>query len=106
MSYIGSLYIFSKHDKLLYLLATIDGEVIGQMFHVSCLKQGLLRLSNGKSVKNINDYKTEMVKLKFNPTRRVEKPEEGAVDSSETSVNLSCTFITISHKQSVIMQTY
>ncbi len=27
-----------------------------------------------------------MVKLKFNPTRRVEKPEEGAVDTSQTSV--------------------
>ncbi len=27
-----------------------------------------------------------MVKLKFNPTRRVENPDEGAVDSSQTSV--------------------
>ncbi len=51
------------------------------MFHVSHLKQGILRLPNGKSVKNINDYKMEMVKLKFSPTRRVEKLEEGAVDS-------------------------
>ncbi len=64
----------------------MDGEVIEQMFHVSRLKQCLLRLPNGKSVKNINDYKTERVKLKFNPTGRVEKPEEGAVDSSQTSV--------------------
>ncbi len=63
MSYVGPLYIFSKHDKFLYLLATIDGKAIKQMFHISHLKQGLLRLPNGKSVKNINDYKLEMVKL-------------------------------------------
>ncbi len=86
MSYVGPLYIFMKHDKFLYLLATIDGEIIEQMFHVCRLKQGLLRLPNGKSVKNINVYKTEMVKLKFNPTRRVVKPDEGAADSSQTSV--------------------
>ncbi len=86
MSYVGPLFIFSKHDKFRYLLATIDGEVIEQMFHVSHLKQGFLRLPNGKSLKNINDYKTEMVKLNFNPTRRVEKTDEGAADSSQTSV--------------------
>ncbi len=61
ISYVGRLYIFSKHDKFLYLLATIDGEVIEQMFHVSHMKKGLLRLPNGKTVKNINDYKIEMV---------------------------------------------
>ncbi len=44
MSYVGPLYIFSKHDKFLYLLATIDSEVIEQMFDVSHLKKGLLRL--------------------------------------------------------------
>ncbi len=48
MSYIGPLYIFSKHDKFLHLLATIDDEVIEQIFHVSHLKQGLLQLPNGK----------------------------------------------------------
>ncbi len=56
------------------------------MFHVSHLKHGLLRLPNGKSVKNINDYKLEMVKLKLNPTRRVEIPKERAVDSSQPSL--------------------
>ncbi len=86
MSNDGPFYIFSKHEKFLYLLATKDGEDIEQMFHDSHLKQVLLWLPNGKSVKNINDFKTEMVKLKFNPTRRVEKPDEGAADSSEMSV--------------------
>ncbi len=28
MSFVGLLYVFSKHDKCLYLLSTIDGEVI------------------------------------------------------------------------------
>ncbi len=28
MSYVGQLYIFSKHNKFLHILATIDGEVI------------------------------------------------------------------------------
>ncbi len=73
MSYVGQLYIFSKHDKFLYLLATIDGKVIEQMFHVSHLQQGLLRLPNGNSVKKINDYKLEMVKLRNNSTRRIEQ---------------------------------
>ncbi len=57
MQFVGPLYIFSKHDKFMYLLSTIDGEVIEHMLHVSCLKRGLLRLPNGKSVKTINDYK-------------------------------------------------
>ncbi len=61
MSFVGPLYIFSKHDKFMYLLSTIDAAVIEQTFHVSCLKWGLLRLPNGKSVRNINDYKLEMI---------------------------------------------
>ncbi len=59
MSFVGLLNIFSKYDKFMYLLSTIDGEVIEQMFHVSCLKRGLLRLPNGNSVRNINDYKLD-----------------------------------------------
>ncbi len=42
MSSVRPLYIFSKQEKFLYILATIDGVVIEQMFHVSRLKQGLL----------------------------------------------------------------
>ncbi len=84
MSYVGQLYIFSKHDKFLYLLATIDGEVIEQMFHVSCLKKGLLRLPNGKTVKNINDYRLEKVKQANNYTRKIENIEHRATDSSQT----------------------
>ncbi len=38
MSFVGLLYIFSKHDKFMYLLSTINGEAIEQTFHVSCLK--------------------------------------------------------------------
>ncbi len=65
MSFIGLHYIFAKHDKFMYLLSTTDGEVIEQMFHVSHLKRGLLRLPNGKSVKNINNYKLERIRLKI-----------------------------------------
>ncbi len=64
MSLIGPLYIFSKYNKFMYLLSTIDGEVIEQTFHVSHLKRGLLRLPNGKSVSNINNYKLEMIRLR------------------------------------------
>ncbi len=61
MSFVGLLYIYSKEDKFIYLLSAIDGEVIEQMLHVSHLKRRLLRLPNGKSVRNINDYKLEMI---------------------------------------------
>ncbi len=61
MSFVGPLYIFSKHDKFMYHLSTIDREVIEQTFHVSHLKRGLLRLPNCKSVRNINDYKLKMI---------------------------------------------
>ncbi len=64
MSFVGQLYIFFKHDKFMYILSTIDGEVIEQMFHVSSLNKGLLRLPNGKSVRNINDYKLEIIRLR------------------------------------------
>ncbi len=39
---LGRCTFSQKHDKFLYLLVTIDGEVIEQMFHVSRLEQGLL----------------------------------------------------------------
>ncbi len=64
MSFVGPQYIFLKYDKFMYVLSTIDGEVIEQMFHVSRLKRGLLRLPNGKSIRNINDYKLEMIRLR------------------------------------------
>ncbi len=63
MSFVGQLYIFSKHNKFMYLLSTINEEVIEQTFQVSSLKQALLRLLNGKSVRNINVYKLEMIRL-------------------------------------------
>ncbi len=83
MSFVGLLYIFSKHDKFLYLLSTIDTEVIKQMFHVSCLKRGLLWLPNGKSVKHIIDYKFEMIRL-WNDIKP--QPAPDLIDSSQTSV--------------------
>ncbi len=83
MSFVGPLYIFSKHDKFIYILSTIDGEVIEQMFHVSCLKRGLLRLPNGKSVRNINNYKLQMIRLR---NKDVLQQETHAPDSSQTSV--------------------
>ncbi len=79
MSFVGPLYIFSKHDKFMYLLSIIDGEVIKQTFHVSRLKQGLLRLPNGKSVRNINDYKLEI-------RNKHVQLQTCAPDSSQTSV--------------------
>ncbi len=35
MNYVGPLYIFSKHDQFMYQLATINGKVFEQIFHVS-----------------------------------------------------------------------
>ncbi len=85
MQFVGTLFIFSKHDKFMYLLSTIDGEVIEHMFHVSHLKRGLLRHPNGKSVKNINDYKLEMIKLRNTTTptqsREVPVPSQTSVKS-------------------------
>ncbi len=83
MSFVGPLYIFPKHDKFMYLLSTIDGEVIEQTFHMSHLKQGFLRLPNGKSVNNINDYKLEMIRLR---QQHVVQPVTPVTDSSQTSV--------------------
>ncbi len=85
MSFVGPLYIFSKHDKFMYLLSTIDGEVIEQTFHVSRLKRGLLRLANGKSVNNINDYKLEMIRLW---KQHVIQPVTPLTDNSQTLVTI------------------
>ncbi len=82
MSFVGSLYIFSNHDKFMYLLSTIDGEVIEETFHLSRLKQCLLRLPNGKSVRNINDYKLEIMRLR---QKDVVQPVTRVTDSSQTS---------------------
>ncbi len=94
MQFVGPLYIFSKHHKFMYLLTFIDGEVIDHMFHVSRLKWGLLRLPNGKSVKNINDYKLAMVKLRntTTPTQSTDAPH-----TSQTSVK-SVLHLQLDHK--------
>ncbi len=85
MSFVGPLYNFSKHDKFMYLLSTIDGEVIEQTFHVSRLKLGILRLPNSKSVRNVNDYKFEMIHLH---NKHVVQPQTHAPDSSQTSIKI------------------
>ncbi len=56
MDYVGPLYVYSKFDKFQFVLSTIYGEVIEQLFHVALLKKGLLRLPNGKMASNIRDY--------------------------------------------------
>ncbi len=83
MSFVGPLNIFSKHGKFMYLLSAIDGEVDEQTFHVSRLKRGLLRFPNCKSVRKINDYKLEMIRLR---NKDIVQPETHAPDSSQTSV--------------------
>ena len=55
MDYVGPVYIYSKYDKFLFILATIDGTVIEQLFHVSRLKHGFFHLSNARTITNIND---------------------------------------------------
>ncbi len=75
--------VVSKHDKFIYILSTINGEVIEHTFHMSRLKRGLLRLPNGKFVRNINDYKLEMIRLCH---KDVFQPETCVLDSSQTSV--------------------
>ncbi len=100
MQFIGPLYIFSKYDKFMYLLSTIDGEVIEHMFYVSHLKWCLLRLPNGKSVKNTNNYKLEMIKLRntTTPTQSTDIP-----DTSQTSVT-SVFHLQDDHKSDTFLQ--
>ncbi len=43
------------------------------MFHISCLKSGLLRLPNRKSVNNINDYILQMIQLKSDMTDKIDQ---------------------------------
>ncbi len=92
MSYVGPLYIFSKYDKFMYLLSTIDGEVIEQMFHVSCLNSGLLRLRNGKSVNNISDYRLQMIQLKSDTTDK--NDQDTAVTLQTIPCQLEVDYIT------------
>ncbi len=65
------------------LLSTIDGEIIKQMFYVSRLKRCLLRLPNGIFVRNINNYKLEMIRLR---NKDILQQETHVPDSSQTSV--------------------
>ncbi len=50
------MYIYSKYDEFQIVLSTIDGNVIEQLFHVAWLKNGLLRLPNGKTANNITVF--------------------------------------------------
>ena len=56
LTYVGPLYIHGRYDKFLYTLATLEGVVIDQLFHVSRLKKGFLRLGPKSIVRNIHDY--------------------------------------------------
>ncbi len=47
-------------------------------------EKGLLRLPNGKAVKNINDYKIEIVKQAKHSTGIIENDEQRTIDSSQT----------------------
>jgi hypothetical protein len=62
MDYVGPLFIYSRYDKYLYILATIDGTVIEQVFHASRLKKGFLRLPNQATITNMNDLQKEKEK--------------------------------------------
>ncbi len=72
------------------------------MSHVLRLKKGLLSLPNVKTVKNINDYKLEMVEQADNSTRNIMNNEQRAADSWQTFVksvqhNLHNESLTIYH---------
>ncbi len=86
MNYVGPSYIFSKHDRFMCLLATINGEVIEQMFHVSHLKKGLLRLPNGRTAKTISDYKLEMIRSTNDTKGKDDTKDLGTSNSSQTCV--------------------
>ncbi len=62
MSYVGPLYVFSRYDKYMYTIATLNGEIIEQMFHVSRLKKGYVRTPTGVTVNTISNYKLECAK--------------------------------------------
>ncbi len=81
MDYVGPLYVYSKFDKFQFVLSTIDGEVIEQLFHVACLKKGLLRLPNGRTANNIKDYLT----LKSDLQNELQKTTTS--DSGRSSAN-------------------
>ena len=77
LTYVGPLFIYSRYDKFLYTLATIDGTVIDQLFHVSRLKKGFLRLGHNTVVKNIYDYrkaKEDAQKVLSTPHEKVPVP--------------------------------
>ncbi len=117
MTYVGPLYIFSHHDKYLYILATINGEVIEQLFHVSRLKKGFfvfcffcayptnrkgfLKVPNGKTVTNISDYKLSFAEAKTNTnlTQRVTQtvPENVENDRNDTKVKSVFQHLSISN---------
>ncbi len=77
-----AVYLF----EFMYLLATINDDVIKQMFHISRLKKGLLRLPNGRTVKNINDYKLEMIKSAKDTNRKADTNDQGVNNSTQTCV--------------------
>ncbi len=52
----------------MYMLATLSGEIIEQMFHVSRLKRGLVKTPTGKRVANICDFKSKCAKAKADIT--------------------------------------
>ncbi len=56
-----------------------------------------MRLSNGKTVKNINDYRLQIIKQANTSIRRIENVEQRAIDSSQTSVK---TVLHIHHDES------
>ncbi len=88
MKYVGPLYIFSKHDKFMYIQATINGEVIEHMFHGSRLKKGLLRLPNGRTVKIISDYKLEMIRSANDTKGKDDTKDLGTSNSSQTCAKI------------------
>ncbi len=73
------------------------------MFHVSHLKKCLLRLPNGKTVKNINNYKLELIKHAHDTNRKIETNNQRATNSSQTSVK--SVLYNLHNKSQTIYQT-
>jgi hypothetical protein len=84
LNYIGPLYIYSANDKYMYILATIEGRVIEQLFHVSRLKKGLLRLPNNTVVRNIMNHPTKKLPIQKDNMAKPEVPLTQTGTSTES----------------------
>lgn len=85
MTYTGPFYIYCRVDKYMYIVSTLQDEIIEQPFHYSRMKRGLLRIGNNKVVKNIFDYKA-MIKQQSGNQSKLDELTVNSEKNSATKV--------------------